>query len=313
MPIRNLLVPTDFSECANAALAHGVRLADRFDASIHLLHVINDLEAPWYNLAETEESTVDLGAHVQAEAQERLHTLAPDASQFDVRTEVVQQLNVDVTESIHEYIEQHSIDLTVMGTHGRRGMGRLMLGSVSHDLIRQAACPVLTIREGTNRAAPAERDYKHVLAPIDFSEHSHEALLMAKEVAHRFEARLHLLFIAEKRTVPTFSDTGLPGVSVVEMDPEIVSNAEAALEELNENVGGPDVPSTYHVERGDVAHGIVEFAESNETDLVVMATRGLGGISRFVLGSNTERVVRVAPCPVLTIPPHSDLEQEESR
>jgi nucleotide-binding universal stress UspA family protein len=94
------------------------------------------------------------------------------------------------------------------------------------------------------------------------------------------------------------------------MDPDIVANAETALEELNGNVGGPEVTSAYHVEEGDVAEDIVDFAETNDVDLIVMATRGRTGIDRFVLGNNTEGVVRVAPCPVLTVPPAPDEEEE---
>jgi nucleotide-binding universal stress UspA family protein len=103
--------------------------------------------------------------------------------------------------------------------------------------------------------------------------------------------------------------TGISGIGVVEMDPEIVAHAEAALEELDGHGAGPEVTSTYHVEEGDVAENIIDFAEAKAAGLIVMATWGLTGIDRFVLGSNTERVVRTAPCPALTVPPVSDNEE----
>lgn len=169
----------------------------------------------------------------------------------------------------------------------------------------------MTVRSRGDEADPSpEVNYKNILAPIDFSDHSRRALNISKEIAARYSARQHLLFVAEKRVLPTFSDTGIPGVGVVEMDPEIVANAETALEELNGNVGGPTVESEYHVMEGDVAQDIVSFAGSNEVNLIVMATRGLTGLDRFVLGSNTERVVRAAPCPVLTVPTIPDEEEE---
>lgn len=309
--IQNILVPTDFSDCADAAVDHALRLTERFDATLHLVHVISELDAGLYGLVGRGHKASRLDEHIESEVRDRLTDMAADAASLDVRTEVVQQLNLDVDAAIDDYVNEHGVDLVVMGTHGRTGLRRLMLGSVANKLIRRTWCPVLTVRsESEDGETGGTVEYENVLAPIDFSDHSKVALRLSKEIAARYDAHLHLLFVAERQVLPTFSDTGLPGVSVVDMDPEIVSNAEAALSELNENVGGPDVSSTYHVEEGDVAQDIINFSETHDVDLISMATRGLTGFSRFLLGSNTERVVRVAPCPVLTVPAHRD-EQEE--
>lgn len=302
MNFRRILAPTDFSDCADAALNHALTLADRFDAQLTLVHVIHELDAGEYGL-DAEWSSHRLGDEVEAEVRERLRETTADTGSIDIQTEIVHRLNLDVAAAIEEFVADHGIDLVVMGTHGRTGLGRLMLGSVAHRVTRRASCPVLTVRDGSETGGVnGPVDYSEMLAPIDFSEHSRAALRLAKVVAARYEARLHLLFVAERRVLPTFSDTGLPGVSVVEMDPDIVANAEAALEALNENVGGPEVESTYHVTKGEVAQDIVDYAEEQAVDLLTMATRGLAGFSRFLLGSNTDRVVRVAPSPVLTVP-----------
>ncbi|MFB6229963.1 MAG: universal stress protein [Salinibacter sp.] len=312
MTVRRVLVPTDFSESADVALAHALRLADRFDASLHLLHVVSELNAAFYGLADTEDrAAAGLEAQIRSEAQERLSEIAPDRSSSDVQSTVVQRPNLDETDAVLEYVTEHAVDLVVMGTHGRRGISRLMLGSVSNKVIRRAPCPVLTVQAGeeTVGASDAVR-YQNILAPVDFSEHSRRSLRLSKEIAARSGAHLHLMFVAEKQVVPTFSDTGLPGINVVEMDPEIVENAQDALEELNEEVGGPDVESSCHVETGSVVENIIEFADAKEVDLIAMATRGLTNITRFVLGTNTERTVRAAPCPVLTVPASSAPDDE---
>ncbi len=307
MTLRHFLVPTDFSASADAALSHAVSVADQFGATLHLLHVVNDPGTGWYGLGDAEVRIEQLRGQAKSEAQERIEGLAQDSPGIEVETAVAQRPNLDVADAIEEYVEGHHIDLVVMGTHGRGGVGRLILGSVANTLVRRKGCPVMTVRRRTGRTGTAsDVDYGNVLAPIDFSDHSRSALRLSKRIAARYGATQHLLFVAEKRVLPTFSDTGIPGVGVVEMDPDIVANAEAALEELNENVGGPEVTSAYHVEEGDVDEDIIDFAEKNDVDLIVMATRGLTGIDRFVLGSNTERVVRVAPCPVLTVPPTPD-------
>lgn len=307
MTLDNILIPTDFSACADHALSHAVELADRFDADLHILHVVNELDPDWYGITDAQERAVKLREQIKTEARERLRKIAPEKDEYTFSTTVSLQLSFDVADSIHEYVDERDIDLVVMGTHGRRGIDRLMLGNVANKLIRHAPCPVMTIREEVPWTDEKENIvYDDILAPIDFSDHSKRALETSKLFADRYQARLHLLFVAEQRTVPTFSDTGIPGVGVVEMDPEIVKNAEEALKQLNENTEGPEVKSVYHVREGNVSSDIVDFAETHGVDLIVMATRGLTGVSRFLLGSNTERIVRVAPCPVLTLPTEMD-------
>ncbi|PQJ33551.1 universal stress protein [Salinibacter sp. 10B] len=312
MTLDNILLPTDFSACADHALTHAVEAADRFGARLHLLHVVNELDPDWYGITDAQDRAVKLREQIRAEAEERLQKLAPEKD-HDFDTTVSLQLSFDVADSIHEYVEERNIDLVVMGTHGRKGLDRLMLGNVANKIVRHAPCPVMTVREEVPWTDEEEEvTYQDILAPTDFSDHSKDALQAAKTFASAYQARLHLLFVAEQRTVPTFSDTGIPGVGVVEMDPEIVKNAERALEQLDKNVGGPEVESAYHVREGNVSRDVVDFSETRGVDLIVMATRGLTGVSRFLLGSNTERIVRVAPCPVLTIPTDPDEEQQDA-
>lgn len=299
MILDRLLLPTDFSACADQALSHAIAVAERFDAELHILHVVNELDPDWYGISDADDRAVKLRDQIQAEARDRLHELAPDTA---LDTTVALQHSFDVADSVTGYVDEHAIDLVVMGTHGRRGFDRLMLGNVADKVIRHTACPVMTVREEASLAGEQDVAFRDVLAPIDFSDPARQALEVSKAFAGAYHARLHLLFVAEKRTVPTFSDTGIPGVGVVEMDPKIVENAEQALAQLDADVDGPEVETHYHVRKGTVSETIVDVAEDAEVGLIVMATRGLTGASRFLLGSNTERVVRGAPCPVLTIP-----------
>jgi nucleotide-binding universal stress UspA family protein len=303
MEIRNILVPTDFSDCSEHALTQALDLAERFDATVHVLHVINELDPDWYGLDDAQERAVELRQQIKQKAREHLQDLTPDDPNVEVNAKVSLQLSFDVAGTINEYIHERDIDLTVMGTHGRSTLERLMLGNVANKLVRHAPCPVITVREEVPWRSDTERvEMTDVLAPIDFSDHSRAALEAAKVFAAAHGATLHLLFVAEKRVVPTFSDTGVPGVGVVEMDDEIVRNAEQALEHLDARVPGPDVETEYRVAHGNVADQVIDYSETQGVDLIVMATRGLTGMQRFLLGSNTERIVRVAQCPVLTLP-----------
>ena len=301
MTLTRILFPTDFSACADGALAYATDLADRFGATLHLLHVVDELDPDWFGATDAGTRAVDLRDDIEAKAKRRLHEVATGDLADEVDTTVALRSSVEVEQTILDYAREENIDLIAMGTHGRRGFDRLMLGSVTNTVLRQAPCPVLTVREGHEQGKEEGPMFQNLLAPIDFSEASHEALRVSDGLAGAYAARLRLLFVAEERTVPTFSDTGLPGLGVMKMDSEIVDNAGAALQQLYERLGGDAAECSYHVQEGPAAETIAAFAGSEEVDLIVMATRGREGLDRFLVGTTTERVVRVAPCPVLTM------------
>ncbi|SEQ00311.1 universal stress protein [Natrinema salaciae] len=146
-PYRDVLVPTDGSDCAREALTVGVEIADTEDAALHLLSVI---------------TTSSLGVDVRSDIQlpsleESAKTILEGASSFaeDAGVDPVSE-TVESGGSIHQaicaYIEAHDIDLVVVGTHGRTGFDRYLLGSVTEHLIRTSPIPVLTVRESPSEA-----------------------------------------------------------------------------------------------------------------------------------------------------------------
>lgn len=302
MTPQTIVLPTDFSDCADHALQTALAVATRYDATLHLLHVIGELDPEWYGVGDPDERAMQLRHQIRGEAEARLQEIA-DAAAVEISTHVVPPKGFDVAATIREHVGSLGADLVVLGTHGRQGLGRLLLGSVADRLIRRAPCPVISVTPQSSLAL-AQGDPGGVLAPVDFSAPSRQAVEAAHAIAHAFERPLHLLFVAEKRRVPVFSDTGLPGVGVVEMDDEIVANAEAALRQVSASVDGPTASEVHtHVRHGQVADEIADAAASLEAAVVVMATRGLSGVERWMIGSTTDRLVRRAPCPVLTLRP----------
>ena len=300
MNVNHILLPTDFSPAAEHALRWAVHFARQHDATLHLLHVVAQFDADWF---ETDDASTPVGrvqAQAQQDAEEGLKRIAPDLGRTGVQTQTIIRYGADPAASILSVADEVEADLIVTGTHGREGLAHVILGSVAEKVVREAHAPVLTV----GAQAPGEPTIQRVLAPIDFSEPSKAALRLAKRIVSANEATLDLLFVAEERTMPVFSDTGIPRVGRIKMDPEIVNNAAEGLEQLNRSMGGPEVSAHGHVAQGKVPDQIVQFAESHEVDLVVMATRGLSGLDRFLLGSVAERVVRAAPCPVLTLNAH---------
>ena len=142
-----ILVPIDFSAASDGALAEAKTMAERFGASLHLLHVLDD---PYTTAAFSAELYVPIPTGLreswQKSAGERLATRLTPGEQVRFRstTEVVFGLAAKV---IVEYADDHDIDLVVMGTHGRSGVAHLFLGSVAECVVRTAPCPVLTVRD----------------------------------------------------------------------------------------------------------------------------------------------------------------------
>jgi universal stress protein A len=142
--LKSILVPTDFSEASSAAVEYGRALTVAFDASLHLLHVVTEpLHETWAGYAPGAEflEAVD---RLRAEAQKRLERLIPRAELGNGHI-VVATAWGDPSDEVLKYARNHSIDVIVCGTHGRRGWDHVMMGSVAERIVRLAPCPVLTV------------------------------------------------------------------------------------------------------------------------------------------------------------------------
>jgi nucleotide-binding universal stress UspA family protein len=215
------------------------------------------------------------------------------------RVDTVVLRNLSAASSILSYVEEEEIDMVVMGTHGRSGLSRFFLGSVAEKVVRHAGCPVMTIGYG-KRDYRSEPCYRKVLAAFDFSEISKDAVVRGYQFTRAYGAEMEVLYVVEQVIPPPLDD--IWRASVQSEVPEVLASARASLkqslgqEELDQvklevRVGDAD---------GKAEAEIVNYAQEKKFDLVLMGTHGLSGIDHALLGSTTERVVRTAPCPVLT-------------
>ncbi len=294
LQIGKILFPTDFSPCSQQALDHALFLAQRHEAELHMLHAVVLLDADPHH---PEHHFPD-----PAEVDRRLRRMTDGRDLEKVALRQVQLRGISAPAVILDYAEEEDVDLIVAGTHGRRGLRHMLLGSVAEELVRLASCPVLTVREADQPKLPSGVD--RILAPIDFSEHSKRALGYALEMARSYDAHLDLLHVVELPIYPAFYYPGqTPGVP---WDPaEILARTRRELEDLwRTTAAGSDRKAQMHVLEGRPATDITAFAEERGSDLIVLATQGLTGLPRLLLGSVAERVVRLASCPVLTVSPH---------
>jgi len=277
-----LLVPTDGSACAGWAVALAADLGQHLGAAVHVLHVVDErhLEnAPQHDrLVTTDTRVVD-------EVVDQLDEAGVEATGAVVTNRP--------HEGILEYLEEHDVDLVVMGTHGRTGLQRVFLGSVTEGVVRLADVPVATVSH------PATDDgggCRTILLPTDGSEHAMVALPPAVELAKAYGATLLLVSVVEPTAV---NFTGGEEVIVGYLE----DAAEAALDDLRSRAriaGVADVRTA--VEVGPPVRTLRTYVESPDVDLVVMGTHGRSGVARYLLGSVTERLIRTSPVPVVTVP-----------
>lgn len=197
-------------------------------------------------------------------------------------------------EAIVEYAEAHDVDLVVAGTHGRRGLQRLLIGSVAEEVLRTAPCPVLTVR--TNGQRHAAWNVENILAPVDFSEGSEMAVRHARELALTYGAQITLLHAVEEVMYPSAYGMEMADVP----GPEVIDRVEQSLATMaKERIGYEHVVVDSVV--GYAPSVILDYQEEHDVDLTVISTHGRSGLERLLLGSVTERVVRRSSSPVFVV------------
>ena len=146
LSIKTVLVPTDFSDASEAALDYGRGLAEAFGASLHLVHVMEDLLAHAWAAEVYVASAPNLREEIERESRQRLESMLPPSDRERLRAEVALLAGNPFIEIIR-YAKANGIDLIVMGTHGRGPIAHMLLGSVAEKVVRKSPCPVLTVRE----------------------------------------------------------------------------------------------------------------------------------------------------------------------
>jgi nucleotide-binding universal stress UspA family protein len=286
----SILVPTDGSDHAARAAAHAAFLAEAFDATLHLLNVVDiDAEAGPFSAGGVGEEYLE---RLREGGQETVEETAATVDYDDVRTAVVTDRPAP---GILDYVDEEGIDLVVMGTHGRTGVQRYVLGSVAERVVSLADVPVLTVRAGED-TSPVE-GYEEILVPTDGSDAAEVAIDPALAVAEVRDARIHAVNVIHVGAMAASPELAAPPETISALE----SIAEEATERVAEQARDAGLDAVTSVQQGRPAETLIDYAEENDIDLVAMGTAGRTGLSRFLLGSTTERVIRHAEMPVLAV------------
>jgi len=296
--MKKILFPTDFSRCAESALAWSTMLAKNFEAELTMFHAVvlhgDDVGDEVYSRFPDLNSLIKT---LEENADTRLETAIPDRGEVSVR-QVVRR-GISAAEEIINFAESEKFDLIAIGTHGRRGLGKLLLGSVADRVIRFCSCPVLAVRCRGDET-PGVVDIDRIMLPIDFSEPSRLAARYALALAGAVGVELEVVHVIDQTVHPSFYSVGKE--SLFELDPDLRARAEAAISDFMKEAGA-DVGYTTTITEGRPSSEIARLAKETRNTLVVIASHGAGALERVMIGSTTERVVHQADCPVLVVKP----------
>jgi nucleotide-binding universal stress UspA family protein len=300
--IRRILCPTDLSDIAPRAFDHAVALARFHQADIELAYVSEPLlpgpvapvsYPPW----------VVLDPAVRGRLRTALESLASPASALGIPVRIEVHEGRVVAE-ILERARTWPADVVVMGTHGRGGFERWVLGSVTEKVLRKAPCPVLTVPPPASGLHPDSSVlFRRIVCPVDFSGASLAALGYALKLAEESHAEITVLHVLEW-LVEDEPGARIAGFDVPEFRRYLEKDARDRLKKV--------VPEDAHYwcqPREEVVGGrpwreVLRVAEEARADLVVMGVRGRNPVDLAVFGSTTQHVVRGAKCPVLVV--HTD-------
>jgi nucleotide-binding universal stress UspA family protein len=286
---KRILCPVDFHGASTAAFDYAARLAVQYGAKLHVLHVVAPvMPAPYGIPFSVAEYTADL----EKESKRFLQKFASRAAKarIDVRTEVrIGDVDSEILRTTHG----QKVDLVVMGSHGRRGFERLVLGSVTERMVRHCPVPLLTVGLGKKRAAPP--NIRRILLTTDFSDGTADAVAHAFSIAKECRAKVTLLHVVHDIAADPVGKYREP----------LLRGIENHLQEL--------IPPQVHkwcevetrVEEGLAFRVIPQVVQSGPFDLLIMNIHGKSLLERALIGSTAERTLRAAAgiCPVLLIPP----------
>jgi nucleotide-binding universal stress UspA family protein len=287
--LNNILFATDFSPHSNAALPYVLALARQCGAKIYGAHVVPPEDylftAPdlWPAHLQQEKQ---LQQEVEGHLEEQLRGV-PHKVLFDVG---------DIWNVLSKFISENDIDLVVIGTHGRTGARKLLMGSIAEKIFRQAGCPVLSAGPNVSGKLEREIQFRHILLATDFGEESLAALPFAISLAEENQAQLTLLHVVDQGAADALDFE------------KIMASTRRRLEELVPTDAKPwcDVECLiqFSNQQSTAAECILATARNRAADLIVLGVRpthGALGTVTHLVHTTAQHIVAHATCPVLTV------------
>jgi nucleotide-binding universal stress UspA family protein len=290
--IERILCPVDPSDVSAMAYRYAQSIAAHYHASLIVQKVIEYSQYVSVSYTPSMPAFVEFSESLVADGLAALHRFV-DGSGGTIQPECIVQANFSAADAILSLAETRAISLIIMGTHGRRGFDRLMMGSVTERVLRHASCPVLAVRPATPGSnypgAPDEPvPIRRILCCVDFSAHSRRALEYALSAADAYSADVTVLHVLDP----------------VSQSADVAQETDAAMANLAKLLppGSSSTKTHLEVRLGEAYREILLLGSEMQADLVVTGVRGRNSLDLAVFGSTTYRLIQLGPGPVLTVP-----------
>lgn len=297
---KKILCATDLSEASLQAVARAISLAREFQARLLLCHCI-DLPAP----------SIYGEAYLAPEEQLKRHITYAEKGLAEMMAgrKVDWEATVVVghaADEIARLAADHEVDIALTATRGYRGWKRMLLGSVTERLMRILPCPLLIIPAAEGEADSKLQEaqgFKKIMVGCDFSPDADWAFRYGLSMAQEFQAELHLVHVIE---TPLYTETLRPVFAHRPASTVVIRDfLQSKLEELVPEEARHWCHPIIRLEEGQPYSRLLAYADAEAIDLIVLGVRGHGLIGTMLMGSTTDRVIRRASCPVLSVCPRS--------
>jgi nucleotide-binding universal stress UspA family protein len=295
---RNILCPIDLSDGSSRPLAYAPAFARWCEATLTVLHVVPTFDPMQVRSGALGDPVRMLYPMTRDEILSELRR-AVDAAGAGTLDVALATDAGDAAATIVDHAVRMATDLLVMGTHGRGGFDRLLLGSVTEKVLRKAPCPILTVPPHALPTMPEEVVFRRILCPMDFSPSALQAFGFAVDLARQANGSVTVLHVIE--WLAEEEPRAHAHFNVSEYRQHLTADAHARLQALL-----ADEPCTWCETEEVVVIGrahreVLATAAARQSDLIVMGAQGRGSVGLALFGSTTQHVVRAATCPLLTV------------
>ncbi|MFL5599243.1 MAG: universal stress protein [Gemmatimonadaceae bacterium] len=306
---KTIMVPTDGSGFDREAILVALRIAERCQANVRLVRVLG--AGAYFGIATVTDGIMATPEALRVEmelTQGELYALAAECRSMSSAVITADLEQGPIADVLAGYAKRHAIDLIVISSHGRRGIARLSLGSVTDSLIRGTTIPVLVVKPKASYLAPAAtKEFHHIVVPLDGSSLAEQILSRVVPLAKMEEAEITLLHVLTPlENAYENAETTLPWWE------KRVAGAQAYLTRRASEIRLQGVTTTIDVVVGDrTPEAITDYARRERADLIAIATHGRGGLARVLRGSVADGVTKSAMSSILVFHPDKLLVKRE--
>jgi nucleotide-binding universal stress UspA family protein len=278
MKIKRILIPTDFSETAQLAVAHGAYMAHLFKAKVFLLHAV---EAEVYAMLPESALVMEIETP-QEHVAEKMNRIADNiVKKYDIELSTL-TVNGKPANTIATAIKENGIDLIIMGTHGAGGFEEFFIGSNTHRVVTLAPCPVLSIQKFAKKVG-----FSNIVMPIDSTLHSRQKINNVITLATAYKSNVHILGLLEKDT-----------------DEVDEKKFQIKLDSVEDRLVQANIPFTKKLVRGDnLAVEAMNYSKEVRGDLIVIMSDHESKLTGIFMGAYAQQIVNHSKIPVLSIKP----------